>query len=207
MKLIYFLLISGTVTMSAYADESKTFVIDDFIVTSNNTLVSDISLTWDSKDLDLGTIMFSKSMTGTLEIKIPKEMSRITNLSFGPINLFAVQQDRSTPEIIKSESNCFYILSIPVYESDYVEIIGATLATGKLVSESIQDDACKQDKNKLNSEIILHKNSLKQQVEEGLSFNEILCPNDNHVLAERPNGKLACVYENTVKKLKWEVRD
>lgn len=49
--------------------------------------------------------------------------------------------------------------------------------------------------------------SLKQQIENNFSFNEILCPNNNHVLAERTNGKLSCVYYETAEKLNWTIRD
>jgi hypothetical protein len=34
---------------------------------------------------------------------------------------------------------------------------------------------------------------------------EIECSNNKHVLSERPNGKLACVYPETAKYLKWNV--
>lgn len=49
--------------------------------------------------------------------------------------------------------------------------------------------------------------SLKQQIDDGLSFNEILCPNNNHVLVERTNGKLACVYPETAEKFNWIIQD
>ncbi len=38
-----------------------------------------------------------------------------------------------------------------------------------------------------------------------LPFSEIKCTNSQHVLTERPNGKLACVYETTAEKLNWSV--
>ena len=48
-----------------------------------------------------------------------------------------------------------------------------------------------------------HFHSLKEQVNSGLSNEEIICPNSNQVLVERPNGKLACVYVTTTEKLGW----
>lgn len=36
-------------------------------------------------------------------------------------------------------------------------------------------------------------------------FSDINCSNSEHVLTERPNGKLACVYETTAEKLNWSV--
>lgn len=47
--------------------------------------------------------------------------------------------------------------------------------------------------------------SLKQQINENIPKNEILCKNNKHVLVERTNEQLACVYETTAKKLDWKL--
>lgn len=47
--------------------------------------------------------------------------------------------------------------------------------------------------------------SLKQQINENLPKNEILCKDNSHVLVERTNEKLACVYESTAKKFDWKL--
>lgn len=47
--------------------------------------------------------------------------------------------------------------------------------------------------------------SLKQQINENLPKNEILCKDNSHVLVERTNGKLSCVYESTAKKFDWKL--
>lgn len=53
-----------------------------------------------------------------------------------------------------------------------------------------------------------HFHSLKEQIDDNLSFNEILClTNTNHVLVERTNGKLACVYNDTAEKFNWIIQD
>jgi len=49
--------------------------------------------------------------------------------------------------------------------------------------------------------------SLKQQIQNGLTFDEILCPNTSQVLTERPNGKLACVYLDTANHFEWKIQD
>lgn len=49
--------------------------------------------------------------------------------------------------------------------------------------------------------------SLKQQIADGLTFNEILCSNNNHVVSQRPNGNIACVYYETAEKLEWTIQD
>jgi len=46
---------------------------------------------------------------------------------------------------------------------------------------------------------------LKVQLEQELEINQIQCNNPNHVLVERTNGKLACVYESTAEKLNWKI--
>lgn len=47
--------------------------------------------------------------------------------------------------------------------------------------------------------------SLKQQLENNIPLIEIDCKNERHLLVERPNGKLACVYYETSEKLNWKV--
>lgn len=47
--------------------------------------------------------------------------------------------------------------------------------------------------------------SLLKQSKLGISFNEMECKNDEHVLTERPNEKVACVYRSTAEKLGWDI--
>ena len=47
--------------------------------------------------------------------------------------------------------------------------------------------------------------SLYKQIQFGVSQNELVCANTNHVLAERHNGNLACVSERTAEKMNWQV--
>ena len=46
--------------------------------------------------------------------------------------------------------------------------------------------------------------SLKHQIENTIPINEITCKNENHLLVERTNKKLACVYLNAAEKLGWK---
>ena len=46
--------------------------------------------------------------------------------------------------------------------------------------------------------------SLYKQIQSGVSQNELVCANTNHVLAERHNGNLACVSERTAEKMNWQ---
>ena len=47
--------------------------------------------------------------------------------------------------------------------------------------------------------------SLKQQLENNMSADEIECRNNKHVLVERPNEQLACVYPESAEKLNWKI--
>ena len=46
--------------------------------------------------------------------------------------------------------------------------------------------------------------SLYKQIQSGVSQNELVCANTNHVLAERSNGNLACVSERTADRMNWQ---
>ena len=47
--------------------------------------------------------------------------------------------------------------------------------------------------------------SLKDQIQVPRILPNITCPNQEHVLTERPNGKLACVTNNTAEKTGWHI--
>ncbi|MCV0367670.1 MAG: hypothetical protein K5798_10475 [Nitrosopumilus sp.] len=47
--------------------------------------------------------------------------------------------------------------------------------------------------------------SLKQQIADNVSMFEIKCPNPEHVLTQRPNSSLACVFPETQEKLNWQI--
>ncbi len=52
---------------------------------------------------------------------------------------------------------------------------------------------------------LLDPPSLKQQISNNIDMHEIKCPNPDHVLTQRPNSNLACVYESTAEKLDWQL--
>ena len=47
--------------------------------------------------------------------------------------------------------------------------------------------------------------SLKEQIQLNTVLPNIVCPNSEHSLVERPNGKLACITWETVQKTGWDV--
>ncbi len=163
----------------------------DKIVINNDHIV-DFKLDWGSGDFPSGEITFDKSITDTILLQIPKSIPRTTNSDFGHFGLYTIQTDESWIQIKETESQCFYILEIPVNDSDYVEISGASVAAGRWEPVSVLNQACGEF-------------SLKQQIENKMSALEIECKNEKHVLSERTDGKLACVYSSTAEKLNWKI--
>ncbi|MGI9567370.1 MAG: SBBP repeat-containing protein [Nitrosopumilus sp.] len=60
---------------------------------------------------------------------------------------------------------------------------------------------------KYDTQIVASQPSLKHQIENTIPINNITCKNEDHILAERTNKKLACVYLNTAEKLDWKSID
>ena len=161
----------------------------DRIAISNDHVV-DFKLDWGIGDSPAGKITFDEPVNDTILLQIPKSIPRTTNLDFGHFSLYALQTDGSEFQIKETESECFYILEIPVKDSDFVEIIGASVATGRWEPVSILNQSCGEF-------------TLKHQIENKMSSLEIECKNEKHVLVERNNSTLACVYPSTAEKLGW----
>lgn len=54
--------------------------------------------------------------------------------------------------------------------------------------------------------VVIEKLTLKNQlVDKTMNPKDIICLNDSHVLVQRTNDKLACVYEVTAEKLDWKI--
>lgn len=107
----------------------------------NNKHIVDFQLNWDSEDLPSGKITFDEPVNETILLQIPKSIPRITNLDFGS-GLYAIQTDGSWIQIKETESECFYILEIPVNDSDYIEIESVSVATGRWESITIENEEC-----------------------------------------------------------------
>ena len=176
--------------IDANAENKKTFIIDGYIITTFNDHVVDISLDWDSEELELGSITLNEPINGIVEITIPKAMPKFTNLDFG-LSLHAIQTDESWSQIKEIESNCFYHLEIPVNNSDHIEILGGSVLGGNWQTIATLDQSCGDF-------------TLKQQIESNVPFDKIECRNKMHVLVERDNGNFACVYPTTAERLGWQ---
>ena len=60
---------------------------------------------------------------------------------------------------------------------------------------------------KYDTQMITSQPSLKHQIENAIPIDDITCKNEDHLLVERANEKLACVYLNTAEKLDWKSTD
>lgn len=174
------------------AEDFTTFVIDGFPITVNNSIVSDISLNWSPvHNLPEGTITLSETYDGIIEISVPKSMPRTMNLDFGT-ELVVEGHGIKSGDISETESECFYNIQFHFKNSDYLEFGTMSLAAGRWEPVSVLNQSCGEF-------------SLRQQIENNMPVSEIKCKNDKHVLAERPNGKLACIYHETSEKLNWPI--
>ena len=92
---------------------------------------------------------------------------------------------------------------VAVDSSGNVYVTGTT--TGDLFGVNIgQNDVFVV---KYDSQIETSQLSLKHQIENAIPINDMTCKNQNHILVERTNEKLACVYLNTAEKLDWKSMD
>ena len=55
--------------------------------------------------------------------------------------------------------------------------------------------------------VVLDRPSLKHQIKNNISINDIICKDVNHYTVERENGKIACVYLYTAERLGWKSID
>ena len=154
----------------------------------NNKHIVDFQLDWGSGDFPSGKITFDEPANETILIQIPKSIPRITNLDFGHFGLHAIQTDGSWIQIKETESECFYILEIPVRDSDYVEIVGTSVAAGRWEPVSILNHACGEF-------------SLRQQIENKMSMSEIKCKGGLELVGKMPSADPKCVKPESVEEL------
>ena len=160
MNLRYFVILlvligsSGLIISSASGAYVEFDNGEDKLLVNNNHIV-DFKLNWNSKNYPSGKITFDEPIHDTILLQIPKNIPRITNLDFGS-SLYAIQTDGSWEEIKETESDCFYILEIPVNDSDHIEIESASVATGRWESVSIENNSY----NDLYDELIRESESI-----------------------------------------------
>ena len=184
--------------------DKVTFEIDGFPIILNNSHITDLQLDWNSKHLPHGKIIFDEPTTGTVEIKIPKNMPRTTNLDF-KTTLWALNSDNEESIIHETESECHYILLIDVKNSDKLEIFTSSVATGTWESVVINNPMCQINIANDSDENEIKKLTLKEQLRENFEWDDITCSNPVHILTERSNGKIACVNQSTAEKFQWYI--
>ena len=193
-------------------EESKIFVIDGFEIITNSDLVEDITLLWDTERLSEFAVNFSEPFSGQLEIQVPKNMPRTMNLDFEtslgiakaslngtyyeiPSNGYVLDRDFAPKDnkISEKSSLCHYVITVELSEEvDHILVRTTSVASGRWEPVTALDPLCGDF-------------SLKQQLKNNFKVEDIQCINPSHILVERPNEKLACVYPETAKKLNWEI--
>lgn len=139
-RLLILLFFSMSAIPLIYAQESKTFEIDEFIIITDNLHVEEIILDWDSPYLPEGEIILDEAINGTVTIQIPKNMPRTVNLDFG--STLAPINDQRTNIISESESACYYLVSFKFENNDHLKFGSASLAAGNWESITIENDSC-----------------------------------------------------------------
>ena len=119
-----------------YANKTV-FVIDNFPVIVNNPHVTEIILDWDNLGLPEGEIFLNGVVNGTLGMQIPKNMPRTMNLDFGS----SLSTLHSSDLIVELESECFYILEIPL-GTDHVVFGSGSVAAGRWEPVIKDNDSC-----------------------------------------------------------------
>ncbi len=99
----------------------------------------------------------------------------------------------NTDDVDIQYDDCYYNYSIPFLKNNSKIEIGfsKTLGSNPYVIEDVP--------------LTCGDFSLKQQIENNMSVDEIECRNNNHVLVLRSNDELACVYPQSAEKLNWEI--
>ena len=83
-------------------------------------------------------------------------------------------------------------------------IVVALLFAAALIPLTMSDASakCINVDNCINGPVFF---SLKDQVHNSFLLQDITCPNQNHLLTERPNGNLACITEHMAESTGWQV--
>lgn len=211
--LFLFLGVIAILQNPVHAVESTVFVIDGFPITVDSKIVSHISLNWSPvNDLPGGTLTLSDLHDGTIEMMIPKNMPRTTNLDFGHFSLFALQTNGSEYPIKETESWCFYTFQIPVYDSDSVEIFGASVAAGRWEPVKMENEECDVLYDHVFSlqDISLstfHENQLwksmppLKQFKLGVPIPEMHCNDGLELAKKKSNGNIVCIKSSSIEKL------
>ena len=195
-------------TFGAYVE----FDDGDYKLFLNNEHVVEFRLDWSPDgDLSRGEIIFDEPINDTILLQIPKNIPRTTNLDFGHFGLYAIHADESWVEIRETDSECFYILEIPVNDSDYVEIVGVSVATGRWEPVTIQNEEC----DEIYSRLISQNGNIfpphgypawktmppLKQIQNGIALFDVVCSDDKIPAYKHDNMHVACVSEETHTKL------
>jgi len=77
--------------------------------------------------------------------------------------------------------------------------------TAEYRDRTLPDPYTTTDELYLTATSLIHATSLKAQLADNIPQEKITCSSSLHVLTERTNGNLACVYSSTAEKLGWKL--
>ncbi|MEX0862290.1 serpin family protein [Nitrosopumilus sp.] len=134
-------LISDIYADSVPNDDYLKFDLDDFYIYADNRHITDIILDWNGETLPYGTISFDDTVNTDINIMIPKNIPRKTNLDFGS-SMAVFYSDTLIVSIKETETDCFIHLRIPVNNADKINIDSISVAAGRLQSVTVNDPKC-----------------------------------------------------------------
>ena len=194
------------------------FEIDGFNIFTNSPHVTNISLDWNGDKLPSGTITFDSKVTDVIELHVPINMPRTTNLDFGTAALAVFYPNYQPFHIVQTRSDCFDILSIEIKDTEKIEFDSISVAAGRLeqVTENVPkcifvyneyliatssiNSSQKLDVSKTFSQIMSMPSPLKQ-IKSGIQSQNVICE-ANLELIQKYDGSPACVKEQSIVKLK-----
>lgn len=189
-------------------DNYLKFALDDFYIYADNKYITDISLDWNGESLPHGIITFEEKIDTTINIMIPKNISRTMNLDFG--SSMAVFYSNTLVEPIKeTDVDCFYHLRIPVNNADEITIDSISIAAGRWEPVAVNDPKCddiyKYYSNTYKSKPLQSQQahlimSPLKQIQLGILAEEIQCRESLHLVVKH-DGSPACVKHETKGKL------
>lgn len=98
-----------------------------------------------------------------------------------------------------------YFTTIDESSGHRLKVSEGDTITAEYQDSTLPDPYTVTDELYLTATSLIPATSLKQQLEDNTPKEKITCSSSFHVLAERPNGELACVYPSTAVKLGWHM--
>ncbi len=124
----------------------------------------------------------------------PPRILSVSTIKLGDVDLNSEVSFDVNEEIDSRAVGFFLFAESNIFSSDFVDIqiSSSSVAADRWEPVSIMDQS-------------FGDFSLKQQIENNMTVEEIDCRNNKHVLVLRSNDELACVYPESAEKLNWQI--